>query len=137
MYRPNHNQLVPWSCTEPSINYGCIHLPINPLNAKIVTANLSYSVKIVFVKEKRWLYVRAQKRLASSPGPLGEGRKGPGTHRLRMRRLYHVVAIIFRTRNLRACCVYCADHMANYIYVLSNLLGKSRTPLHCRRQDTA
>ena len=32
-----------------------------------------------------------------------------------MRRLYHVVAIIFRnfcTRNLRACSVYFADHMA-------------------------
>ena len=28
---------------------------VNPLNAKIVAANLSCSAKVVFVKEKRWL----------------------------------------------------------------------------------
>ena len=28
---------------------------VNPLNAKIVAANFSCSVNVVFVKEKRWL----------------------------------------------------------------------------------
>ena len=70
--------------------------------------------------------------LASSPSPLGEGRKGPGTHRLRMCWLYHAVAIIFRSfcpRNLHVCCIYfdrpqCAVESA-------------REKPHCRRQDRA
>ena len=49
--------------------------------------------------------------IASSPGPLGEGRKGPGTHRLRMRWLYHVVAIIFPKKFTRVLRIF-ADHMA-------------------------
>ena len=41
---------------------------------------------------------------------LGEGRKGPGTHRLRMRRLYHVVAIIFPKKFTRVLRIFCRPH---------------------------
>ena len=36
-------------------NWVSDQITLNPLNAKIVAANLSCSAKVVFVKEKRWL----------------------------------------------------------------------------------
>ena len=55
-------------------------------------------------------YYIVHEYLASSPGPLGEGRKGPGTHRLRMRRFYHVVAIIFPKKFTRVLRIFCRPH---------------------------
>ena len=53
-----HTQLYTYAHTYIHINthaHSHAQSHINPLNAKIVAANLSCSAKVVFVKEKRWL----------------------------------------------------------------------------------